>query len=246
MRLTLVAAVLVVLTSCSLAERQPACPNPQSPRNIAPQDDPYDQRSRISIIKEWRDDGLVYAPRAGGPEQILKLCGAHYHWAPENDQGCLRDAASARSSGPRARAGDHVEVHTVYASKVKEGDCDFRYLDCCLEGPFLVLAEQLAVIAAPSDSGAAAPESWRSSDRWPGRQLAEWSGSTTGHEDVPGECKPPAQWSFRLDCNGQIDLDTLQQIFGDSGQEPRELQRGNRLSRDLTLVTPARPSSPTR
>ena len=52
----------------------------------------------------------------------------------------------------------------------------------------------------------------------------------------PGECKPPAQWSFRLGCDFRVSEAQLQPL---KHPDPaRGLQPCNRLSRDLTRVMP--------
>lgn len=223
-------SVTLVLSTLAVpiraAESPAVCSIPQSPRNINPRavPSPYNGTSAVSIVKANNWNNIVYKPRGGGPEQTLYLCGMHYHDHPENAQGC--------------RATPDVEVHYVYASKVKPGNCDFRHLDCCLEGPFVVVAEQYHVEAPAKDANSKLGDWRKPLPGSKGMQYAEWSGSTTGPDKHPGECKPAALWSFVLFCDGTIDPPTLRFFFGDKGQDARALQTGARISRDLTLVTP--------
>ncbi len=228
-------AVSVTLGLLTLAvpiravESPAVCSIPQSPRNIDPRavPSPYNGTSTVSIVKANNWNNIIYKPRGGGPEQTLYLCGMHYHDSPENAQGC--------------RFTPDVEVHYVYASRVKPQGCDFRHLDCCLAGPFVVIAEQYKLQAPAKDANSELGD-WRTPH--PGSeamQYAEWSGSTTGPDHHPGECKSAAQWSFVLFCDGTIDPFTLKFFFGEKGQEARALQSGARVSRDLTLVTPRSP-----
>jgi hypothetical protein len=85
-----------------------------------------------------------------------------------------------------------VELHTVYASQVRQDGCDPETLECCQAGPFLVRAFAARVAAHGPDTPILPP---------PGLPLAEWSGSTTGADKEPEQCKPAAQWSFRLGCD---------------------------------------------
>lgn len=80
---------------------------------------------------------------------------------------------------------------------------------------------------------------WRRADPTRGAELAEWSGSTTGPDTKPNECKPPAEWSFLLGCEGTIDPLSLAAFYG-KGEKARAEQTGDRVSKKLTLVTPPR------
>lgn len=236
----LLSSVLALCALAAHAAEAPACRN-QSPRNINPHASPppFDGTSTESIVRHNDFTTVVYRPRGGGREQTLHLCGMHYHRAPENDQGCRKAGSRPETAGGgAARAGDLVELHYAYAASIKTEGCDFRHLDCCVDMPYLVYAEQVNVVD-PSDPAASGPHRWRLPGGRPQPQrFAEWTGSTTGPDKQPGECKPEAQWSFRLDCGTMIDPLTLAILFGPEGQDARPLQTGDRLSRDLFLVTP--------
>jgi hypothetical protein len=228
--LVLLAVSLAVLGSPAAAEG-PTCPNPQSPRNIdlKSRPSPYFLTSNNSIVSDATPESLVYLARSGGPGQKLLRCGQHYHYPIENRQGCPSGVASPKGAvsaepGP-VKPGDWIEIHTVYAAKVKSGDCDPETLECCEEGPFLVRAFE-AKVTRGGRGGAIVPP--------PGRPLAEWDGSTTGGEKEPGECKPAALWSFRLGCSFRV---SEEQVKAFHHHDPaRPLQPADRVSRDLTLV----------
>jgi hypothetical protein len=223
-------AVLLLALVAPGAAQQPSCPNPQSPRDLNPRTHPslYDQTSRQSIA-EWLPpaDSVQYRARPGCAPQRLLRCGQHYHYPIENTQGCPGEAPRAGTAGGEVKPGDRVEVHTVFSSKVRSGNCDPVTLDCCEEGPFLVLAWSATVTAGGQAVPIVPPT---------GRPLAEWSGSTTNADQVPGECKPAAQWSFRLGCGFRVSEAQLKEL---KHPDPaRGLQPCNRLSRDLTRVMP--------
>jgi len=218
-------AVLLLAVSWPGTAQQPSCPNPQSPRNLDPATPSlYDLTSKKSIA-EWTSPAtsIQYYARPGCVPQTLQRCGQHYHAPVENTQGCGGEA-SVRT-GEEVRPGDRVEVHTVFASKVKPDNCDPTTLGCCEEGPFVVLAYS-ATVTQGGEATPIVPPS--------GRPLAEWSGSTTNADSKPGECKPPAQWSFRLGCDFKISEAQLKTL---KHPDPaRGVQPCNRLSRDLTKV----------
>jgi hypothetical protein len=199
------------------------CRTPQSPRDVDPKTAPYDDRSAVSVATDLGWSTLTYTPRGGAKPETLYLCGQHYHVKPENRQGCPQ--------------GDLLELHHVYAAKLKEGPCDFYHLSCCAARPILVLAEQVRKVD-PTKEKVTGPL-WRNPEASAKAQRAEWSGSTTGPDTKPHECKPEAQWSFLLGCAGTIDPLTLGAMYG-KGDQSRGLQPPNRLSKDLTLVTPPR------
>jgi len=205
----------------------PTCSNPQSPRNVAPRPwpGPYNGKSPTSIVSRAALASLVYTPRAGGAPQTLRLCGQHYHVPIETPQGCSSTPARASRDG-KPRPGDWVEIHTVYAARLNPGPCNPETLDCCQEGPFVVRAFE-ARVTAGGGQGLIVPP--------PGRPLAEWTGSTTG-KSTPGECKPEAQWSFRLGCGFTVSQAQLAAF--DHADPARPVQPPNRLSKDLTLVVP--------
>jgi len=226
-----VGAVLLLALAAPGAAQQPSCPNPQSPRNLDPAAVPsvYDQTSRQSIV-EWLPPAtsVQYRARPGCAPQILQLCGQHYHAPIENTQGCQGEPKEPGKAGGEVKPGDRVEIHTVYASRVHPfSGCDPVTLDCCEAGPFVVLAYSATVTAGGQAEPIVPPT---------GRPLAEWSGSTTNADRYPGECKPPAQWSFRLGCDFKVSEAQLKPL---KHPDPaRGLQPCNRLSRDLTRVVP--------
>lgn len=206
------------------AAQEPACPNPQSPRNIDRQasPSPYDRTLDRSIVTQKDPDSLVYQPvETDGPGQTLYRCGQHYHFPIENPQGCPGEITEASEVKP----GEWVEIHTVYAAKVRREECDPESLGCCEEGPFVVRAFNAKVTAGGSKEPIPPPT---------GRPLAEWSGSTTGKESEPNECKPAAAWSFRLGCDFTVSEAQLSLFKGPHAARP--VQTGSRVSRDLTLV----------
>jgi hypothetical protein len=232
MRTLVLLAVTLTVSGAPLAAEGPTCSNPQSPRNVDPKSHPppYFLSSNNSIVSDATPESLVYLPRSGGPAQKLLRCGQHYHFPIENHQGCQGETASHKGAasteaGP-VKPGDWIEIHTVYAAKVKSKDCDPETLDCCEEGPFLVRAFE-AKVTQDGHGGAIVPPS--------GRPLAEWTGSTTGRENQPGECKPEALWSFRLGCDFRVSEEQLKEFHHYDPARP--LQPADRLSRDLTLVT---------
>lgn len=236
-------AALLLLAAASpapAAEDAPACSNPQSPRDVVA---PFDAQSPMSIVEVVDPDQVIYTPRAGGEAQRLHRCGQHYHFPIENHQRCAGEIAPAAEHG--GHGGEHakdpkpddvVEVHTVFAARVDPNHCpaaggageccDPESLKCCLEGPFVVRAFNATVTAG----GGAGPI-----ETPPGRPLAEWSGSTTSPDEKPGQCKPAAQWSFRLGCEFTLSERQLSRFHP---HEARGLQGGARVSKDLTLVTP--------
>jgi hypothetical protein len=221
---------VVLLCSALLASARaagPTCTN-QSPRLLHPQTlPPYDATSSTSFVVSIGPDSIVYKPRSGGTTQTLYRCGQHYHYPTETPQGCRGELPPTGEPGTRPAPGQWVEVHTVYAAKVRHEGCDPETLDCCLEAPFLVRAFGAKVTAGGTAGPILVPT---------GRPLAEWSGSTTSPDKVPDECKPAAQWSFRLDCGftlSEAQLKTFHHV-----DKARGLQTGSRLSKDLTLVRP--------
>jgi len=233
MKTLVLLAVTLTISGAPLAaaEEGPTCSNPQSPRNLDPKSrpSPYFLTSTNSIVSDATSESLTYLPRSGGPAQKLMRCGQHYHFPIENHQGCRRETTSKPGaiSGEEAtvKRGDWVEIHTVYAAKVKSEGCDPQTLQCCEEGPFLVRAFE-AQVTRGGRGGAILPP--------PGRPLAEWSGSTTGPEKEPSECKPAALWSFRLGCSFKVSEEQLKEFH--HADPARPLQPADRVSRDLTLV----------
>ena len=220
---------LLVMLLAVPATAQPVCSNPQSPRNLDPEacPTPYDKISRFSIVEPIGEDSILYWPRAGGAPSKLFRCGQHYHFPIETPQGCEGELSPPLEDEATPRPGQWVEVHTVYASKVRRDNCDPETLACCETGPFLVRAFAAKVTAEGMNEPILPPS---------GRPLAEWSGSTTGRESQPGECKPAAQWSFRLSCEFTLSREQLHRFK--HADPARPVQTGDRLSKDLTLVLP--------
>jgi len=224
-----IAAVLSLSLSAAPPARAAApggsCSIPQTPRRL----DRIEPRSTTSIVSQVTTESLLYTPRAGGQPERLFRCGQHYHFPIEDPQGCPGEVPSRGKVATQPPPGERVEVHTVYAKVVRHTGCDPETLDCCLEQPFVALAFQGRVTAGGLPGPIVQP---------PGRPLAEWSGSTTGTTLYPNDCNPAAQWSFRLGCNFPVSEAQLRQFH--HVDPPRCLQPVERLSRDLTLVVPAK------
>jgi hypothetical protein len=207
------------------------CPdNAQSPRNLDLKAQPslYQLTAQSSFLTETSDETVTYAPRVGGKPMVLHRCGQHYHFPIENPQGCKDEtmATAGEKKGPPP-PGSRVEVHTVFAAVVRTGDCDPETLACCEKGPFVVRAFTARVTPGGKPAPIEPP---------PGLPLAEWSGSTTGPDTKPDECKPAALWSFRLGCDFTVSEGQLGLFH--HVDPARKLQTGDRLSRDLTRVQP--------
>lgn len=100
-------------------------------------------------------------------------------------------------------------------------------LGCCAEAPCLVLVYHAKVTKAKT----LAPIPRRL-----GPNSAEWSGSTTNVDKEPGECKPPAMWSFTLGRDFTLGQKQIHHwIHHPDGA--RGVQSAERLSHDLTHVT---------
>ncbi len=218
------AALLICALSARGSDEGLTCSNPQSPRKIDLQahPSPYDGVSHTSIVKVLTPDSIAYTPRAGGPPQPLRRCGQHYHLPIEDPQGCPDEITPS----PEPKPGNRIEVHTVYAFKVRTDGCDPETLGCCEAGPFLVRAFSAKVTAMGTDEAIVPPA---------GFPLAEWSGSTTGPEKEPAQCKPAAQWSFRLGCDFAVSEAQLHRFK--HADPARPVQESPRVSKDLTLVT---------
>jgi hypothetical protein len=229
--LTAFRAVLMMFALVAPAAAQvPPCSIPQSPRNVDPKasPNPYNGTYSTSIVELTKDpDVLVYKPRPGITSQALFRCGQHYHFPIETPQGCKGEMPAKAEAGEKPKPGQWVEVHTVYAARVRSGGCDPETLDCCETPPFVVRAFSAKVTAGGVPEPIPPPT---------GRPLAEWSGSTTGAEKEPNECKPAAEWSFRLSCAFTVSEAQLK-LF--KHVDPaRPVQPADRLSRDLTQVLP--------
>lgn len=229
-RAVLFAAVLSFTTLAAAlpaaAAEGPVCLDGQSPRLVDPRAEPspYQLVGVDSFLARADDETTVYLPRPGGPEVTLHRCGQHYHFPIENPQGCGGETGEYGEGKPGP--GSRIEIHTVYAANDEHPrDCDPETLACCTTGPFLVRAFS-ATIAERGGDGPISPPA--------GRPLAEWSGSTTGAESRPGECKPAAQWSLRLGCGFTVSAAQVERFHHVDPARP--VQQGERLSRDLTLV----------
>jgi len=232
--LTTCAAVVLLAAAAAGADQAPACANGQSPRNVDRRADPspYQLTGHTSFIGRTEPGSLVYLPRPGGEPQTLYRCGQHYHFPIETPQGCRGETPEASTKAASTKAappppGSRIEIHTVYAAnRAAPPGCDPETLGCCTDPPFLVRAFSATV--SERGEGPIEPPA--------GRPLAEWSGSTTGPESAPGECKPPALWSLRLGCGFTVGTAQLEQFK--HADPARPVQHGERLSRDLTLVRP--------
>lgn len=211
------------------------CANCQSPR-VIPASIPD---VPTSIVRPGPDDASVYYTQEREPKRLLR-CSQHYHCAIENHQSC--NSRSAVAAHPPAtcrppQAGDWVEIHTVFAPTVGTR-CGGNYesTDCCEGEPKIVLAYQARVTSdvlpgpVPVYWGPVpgpVPAFW-------GTTAAEWSGSTTGPDKSPGECKPAALWSFDLGCNFTVSIGQLALFTQPEGA--RGIQPPDRLSRDLRRI----------
>ena len=224
-RLSVCCAALLLAAACASAAPEGAyCPDAQSPRNIDPaRPSLYQLAAGTSFVEGAGAESAVYLPRPGGAPRTLHRCGQHYHLPIENPQGCDGEAGGQEAPPP---PGTRIEIHTVYAANaVPPPGCDPETLACCTEGPFLVRAFSATVTAGGKDGPISVPA---------GHPLAEWSGSTTGAEAEPGECKPAALWSFRLGCDFTVSEAQVKRFHHPDPARP--LQSGDRVSRDLTLV----------
>lgn len=213
-------------TPAAVAEDPAYCPNAQSPRDVSLYADPshYQLVGFDSFLAYADDKTAVYLSRPGGAPVTLVRCGQHYHFPIENPQGCGGETGETGEAAPPI--GSRIEIHTVYAANCKHPpDCDPETLACCTTAPFLVRAFS-ATIAERGGDGPISPPA--------GRPLAEWSGSTTGAEVEPNECKPAAMWSFRLGCEFTVSKAQVDRF--NHADPARPVQEGDRLSRDLTKV----------
>ncbi|HEX5716404.1 MAG TPA: hypothetical protein VF179_09605 [Thermoanaerobaculia bacterium] len=233
--MTVMRAISAALTATALslpaAAQDSQCSTPQSPRSIDRQasPSPYNGTYSTSIVAEQTDPNVItYLPRAGVTSYTLSRCGQHYHFPIETPQGCPGEIPAPNEAAQEPQPGQWIEVHTVYASQVRPSGCDPETLACCEAGPFVVRAFSARVTAGGAQGPILPPT---------GRPLAEWTGSTTGREAVPNECKPEANWSFRLGCAFTVSQGQLRQFK--HADPARPLQPAARLSRDLTLVPPA-------
>ena len=211
---------------------RPACTN-QSPRNLnrdsqpPPVYRPTDRSIVGTVTPGPIGVGTIeYIPRGSNTPRILRKCSQHYHYPIETPQGCPEEPSRQGTSG--SPAGEWIEIHTAYSAIFEEPCRDPQSTDCC-KGDVAVVRGFAAKVTQEGPGGPIVEPS--------GRPLFEWSGSTTGPDKVPNECKPPAQWSFRLGCDFTVSAAQLREA-GFTAQRPRGLQTGSRISDDLVLVNP--------
>lgn len=223
MRKTILAslvALALALSSCSHVK----CAIPQSPRKLWL----YDGESKTSIVERGPDNSVFYTPRGEKPRYQLFLCSQHYHCYPENYQQCLNvPPPTGKETCKGLAAGDWIEVHTAYAAKVASPCNKPESLDCCLTPPVLVRGYHAKITTGGNDP---LPDPWD-------LPLIQWSGSSTGPDKTRNECKAAAQWSFTPGCELRVSKEVVEKRFRHP-DPPRALQPPNRLSKDLTLVTP--------
>jgi hypothetical protein len=220
---------------------------PQSPRIVNPKpwpgvyngQPPFRQASVITDIKPAGDE-LTYQ------RERLYLCDQHYHVPVENPQGPQDERVIL--PGEQPHLGQWIEVHTVYAaSATAEGakKCRTEFgldngLKCCEKaGPPIVVRGFSAKVTATAGN----VQGGVNEPLIPpvGAPLAEWSGSNTGPDKPPGSCKPvAAQWSFLLNRDLTVGKQQLMSVLP-RPHGVRDVQSGDRLSNDLTLVAPAPP-----
>ena len=210
-----------------------------SPGSLGPKGDCRDQSPRRlerfntvgkpATVAPGRNDTVIYTPNGGQPTTLLR-CGQHYHcWIENLQPQCRGQHATSEGGPPKCPAlppvDSWIEVHTVYSSKVGT-NCDPETLNCCVEGPIVVMGHH-AKVTADSVPGPT-PVLW-------GPPSAEWTGSNTSPDEYPNQCKSVrAQWSFALGCEFEVSQGRLS-LF--THPEPaRGLQPPARLSQDLNLV----------
>ncbi len=204
------------------------CTN-QSPRRL----DNWNTENALPTIQRGANDNtVIYTPNGGSPT-TLSRCGQHYHCEIENLQPVCPGQSATGIGGPpgscprQPPVGSWVEVHTVFSATVGTTGCDPETLDCCTQGPFVVLGYHAKVTA--DQNPRAVPVVWN-----PG--AAEWTGSNTGPDDAPGQCKPlQVKWRFSLGCDSTLSLGQLGTFHHQD--RARGLQSADRLSTDLNLLT---------
>jgi hypothetical protein len=213
----------------------PPCEVPQSPRNLNPATNPSPYLCTVNdslVSVSPAQDHVDLRARPGTCAQRLLRCGQHYHAPVENVQGCAGETVLMPLSGKTPRPGQWIEVHTVYAPEARTSGCDPEKLDCCVGHPVLVLGFSAKVVTGTFDRPILTPTTG---------QLAEWSGSNTGPDATVGACKPiAASWSFRFTQPGcvapGITQAQLTRYLPGGAQGARDLQAGQRISKDLVLV----------
>jgi len=232
--LHLVIPFLFVMTGFT----QTTCTN-QSPRDVTylPESKraPYNYLSGTALVvpnlsQPW-PEAIYYQ------KQTLLRCDQHYHVPVENTQGCPGERSSGSQKGKETPpVGQWIELHTVYALQVSNDTKCADHLDhdlkCCLAPPFVVVAFSAKVAGDQSP----VPPVIQPPKPPEVKLISEWSGSTTGPDDAT-KCKPtPAQWNFAQGCNFTVPRNQLEQLFHEA-HPARDVQTGNLVSRDLTLVS---------
>ncbi len=204
-----------------------ACTN-QTPRRLEKWNT---ENAPATVKKGATEDTVVYTPKGGSPT-TLHRCSQHYHCWIENLQPKCPGQTATDVGGPpdkcpvKPPVGSWVEVHTAFSSRVGT-DCDPETLNCCIEGPFVVVGYHAKVTA--DEKPGKVPVNWTA-------EAAEWSGSNTGPDDAPGQCKPlQAKWRFSLSCDLKLSLGELGTFHHQD--RARGLQPADRLSADLNHLT---------
>jgi hypothetical protein len=239
---TCFAATFLFVTALAVRGYSQACPF-QSPRNIKPVPFPGVYNGTPPSRPDSLVTDIVGAETIKYHGQILQRCDQHYHVPVENPQGC-RDEQTGKPPEPDKvpNPGQWIEVHTVYAAEVSsDPKCSDRLdhaLACCVKPPFVV-------------RGFSARLTFEDGREPPGtpiippigrRPLAEWTGSNTGPDKEPNECKPiVAEWSSLVSCQVTVSQKQLR-VESFHAHGARGVQPNNRLSHDLALVTPTPPS----
>lgn len=231
-----VAATLLFVAAVAMqGNSQTTCPVPQSPRDINPKPFPGVYNGTPPSRPDSVVTDIVGAATIKYQGQTLHRCDQHYHVPVENTQGCQGEkTGTPPPKGEVPPEGQWIEVHTVYAAEVNPkpecADGLDHALECCAKPPIVVRGFSAKV--AP-DGGNVPPGTPIIPPL--GRPLAEWSGSNTGPDKVPNECKPiAAQWSSLLNCGIEVTQSQLRVYPYAHGA--REVQSGDRVSKDLTLV----------
>jgi hypothetical protein len=256
-RLTLAILLLAAGAFCLRSAAQPAaksarpaakagancggCPNCQSPRKLE-----NATSAPASFVSPGPDDGTILY-HVGGTGKMapktLHRCSQHYHCWIENLQPLCPGQTATENGGPpkcpdRPPVNSWVEIHTAYAPKLGTA-CQGNYetTKCCEtdphdpDAPIVVLGYHAKVTAGGTPGPV--PTYWGQPVPGPvpavwGATADEWSGSTTGPNSSPNECKPAAQWSFALGCDFTVSEGQLA-LF--THPEPaRGLQPADRLS----------------
>ena len=226
---------LILLALCvTQGYAQSACIN-QSPRDVTLRKQLNDRPPVAGVDYNYKSSTQLITPidqkTIQYQGQTLHICDQHYHVPVENVQGCSDEKKGTPPEHGPPPVGQWIEVHTVYAAVVdsspKCADGPDNNLGCCKMPPFVVRAFNAKV--SPQRSS---PPPIVQPDHG---ILAEWSGSNTGPDSKPGDCKPlPAQWSFRFGCEFTVSQSVLGEPLHAHGA--RDVQPPSRVSPDLTVV----------